>query len=51
MVIGIPLRLCHGPYSIIHTKDIKNIISLVAKIIENIDEEVYKNISEYVGGI
>ncbi|WP_326513356.1 aminopeptidase [Clostridium intestinale] len=51
MVIGIPLRLCHGPYSIVHTKDIKNTISLVVKIIENIDEEVYKNISEHIGGI
>lgn len=49
-VIGIPLRLCHGPYSMMHMDDANHTITLIAHILDAMNDEIYADINNYIGG-
>lgn len=49
-VIGIPLRLCHGPYSILNWKDVHHAIAFIGHIVNSMNEEIYENVMNYIGG-
>ena len=48
IVLGIPLRYCHGSYSMTDLRDVKGLINLILFIIKGFTNEEYKNISSYV---
>lgn len=48
IVLGIPLRYCHGSYSMTDLRDVENLIELIIKIIETLDEEKYEEIIRFV---
>lgn len=41
MVLGIPLRMCHGSYSLLHEKDMKELISFIITFIQTITKDDY----------
>lgn len=40
MVLGIPLRYCHGSYSMVHSDDLENLIHLTLELIKMSGEEL-----------
>lgn len=49
-VIGIPLRFCHGPYSILHGSDVDHTITYLGCIIDSLNKEIYANVMNFIGG-
>ncbi|MSS01202.1 aminopeptidase [Floccifex porci] len=47
LVIGIPLRYCHGSYSMVHEKDLKAALDLVCLLAEKIGNEQYSYFIDY----
>lgn len=50
LVLGIPLRYCHGSYSLVHEDDVEYAISLIVEMIKAIDDNVYKRFIDFLGG-
>lgn len=51
IVIGIPLRYCHGAYSIVHEDDLENCITLLVELTKALHKETYKKFIDFQGGI
>lgn len=51
LVIGIPLRYCHGPVSIASLKDIEDTVSLVCALAKALTKEKYDQFLQFTGGI
>lgn len=49
-VIGIPLRFCHGPYSMLHKDDVKHTITFIGEILTAMNDEIYANVMNFIGG-
>lgn len=49
-VIGIPLRFCHGPYSMLHKNDVTHTITFLKEIISSMNDEIYADVMNYIGG-
>lgn len=49
LVLGIPLRYCHGSYSMVHSHDLDCLIDLVCEI-SQIKYSEYKNMIDFLGG-
>lgn len=47
VVLGIPLRYCHGSYSLAHQKDIDGLIELIVKLITTLDSKTYEQIRTF----
>lgn len=47
VVLGIPLRYCHGSYSMCHQKDVDGLIQMITKIIETLDLQAYKQLRKF----
>ncbi len=50
LVLGIPLRYCHGSYSFVHDDDLENLIKLVNHLIERLTYQNYENFIDFLGG-
>lgn len=48
IVLGIPLRYCHGSYSMADLRDVENLIELIIKIIETLDKEKYEEMISFI---
>lgn len=48
VVLGIPLRYCHGSYSMTDLRDVDGLIDLIINIIKSFNKEEYINISSYL---
>ena len=46
MVLGIPLRYCHGSYSMVHSDDLENLIRLTVEL-SKINRMDYKTIINF----
>ncbi|MFV0393171.1 MAG: aminopeptidase [Coprobacillaceae bacterium] len=44
IVLGIPLRYCHGSYSMCHQKDVDGLITVIKKLIATLNIETYKQL-------
>lgn len=49
LVLGIPLRYCHGSYSMVHSDDLNNMVNLVCEL-SQMKYKDYKNIKDFFGG-
>ncbi len=47
IVLGIPLRYCHGSYSMTDLRDVEGLINLIIYVIKAFTKEEYSNISSY----
>lgn len=47
IVLGIPLRYCHGSYSMTDLRDVEGLIELIINIIKTLNKESYKEIKNY----
>ncbi|GAA0742464.1 aminopeptidase [Clostridium oceanicum] len=47
IVLGIPLRYCHGSYSMTDLRDVEEVINLILNIIKSFTKEKYNNISNF----
>lgn len=50
LVLGIPLRYCHGAYSMVHSDDLENMVKLVCEL-SQIKYKDYENMKDFLGGI
>lgn len=50
LVLGIPLRYCHGSYSMVHSDDLDNLIDLVCEL-SQMKYKDYANMKDFLGGI
>lgn len=50
LVLGIPLRYCHGSYSFVHSDDLENLTQLVNHLIQRLTYEDYRNFINFIGG-
>lgn len=50
LVLGIPLRYCHGSYSFVHGDDLENLIQLVNHLIQRLTYKDYCNFIDFMGG-
>jgi len=50
LVLGIPLRYCHGSYSMVHSHDLDSLIDLVCGLSQMKYKE-YTNMNDFLGGI
>ncbi|MEG0360789.1 MAG: aminopeptidase [Longicatena sp.] len=50
LVIGIPLRYCHGSYSLVHQDDLEHTIQLVKHLATDLTTEKYKSFIDFNGG-
>ncbi|MGX8833037.1 aminopeptidase [Amedibacillus sp. YH-ame6] len=50
MVLGIPLRMCHGAYSLAHKDDINGVIEFILKFVQTIEKEDYISFINFTGG-
>lgn len=50
LVLGIPLRYCHGSYSFVHSDDLENLIQLVNHLILRLTYKDYCDFIDYIGG-
>lgn len=50
LVLGIPLRYCHGSYSMVHSDDLENLINLVYELSYGLTLENYKKFVDFLGG-
>lgn len=48
IVLGIPLRYCHGSYSMTDIRDVENLIELIINIIKTLNTEKYENIIKFM---
>lgn len=48
IVLGIPLRYCHGSYSMTDLRDVEGLVELIINIIKTLDREKYEVISSYL---
>lgn len=48
IVLGIPLRYCHGSYSMTDIRDIENLIDLIMQIIKTLNKERYEQIIKFI---
>lgn len=48
IVLGIPLRYCHGSYSMTDLRDIKGLIELIINIIRTLNKDKYKEIQRFM---
>lgn len=48
IVLGIPLRYCHGSYSMTDLRDIDELVELIVNIIKELNVEKYEVISSYL---
>ncbi|MEG0686944.1 MAG: aminopeptidase [Clostridium sp.] len=48
IVLGIPLRYCHGSYSMTDLRDVDGLINLIINIIKSFNKQEYTNISRYL---
>lgn len=48
IVLGIPLRYCHGSYSMTDLRDVEGLIELIIHIIKSLNKEKYEVISSYL---
>lgn len=51
IVIGIPLRYCHGAYSLAHREDLEHAIALVVELALAIDKTCYEKFIDFQGGM
>ena len=49
MVLGIPLRYCHGAYSMVHADDLDHLVELLVHLLQS-DAKEYRNMTDYLGG-
>lgn len=49
-VIGIPLRFCHGPYSILHASDVDHTITYIGHILTSLNKDQYESVMNFTGG-
>lgn len=47
IVLGIPLRYCHGSYSMVNMKDVEGLINFIIEIIKDIDSNKLKEIKNW----
>lgn len=47
MVLGIPLRYCHGSYSLVHRDDLESTINLVVSLVKELNEEYIKEFKTF----
>lgn len=47
LVLGIPLRYCHGSYSMVHSNDLQHLIQLICKLIQ-IDNSQYQAMTTFI---
>ncbi|MGM9912057.1 aminopeptidase [Floccifex sp.] len=50
LVLGIPLRYCHGSYSFVHSDDLDNLIQLVKNLALDLTYEKYFSFIDFLGG-
>lgn len=50
LVLGIPLRYCHGAYSIVHRDDLENLIKLVCELCYRLKRNNYEKFIDFLGG-
>ncbi|MBA5851198.1 aminopeptidase [Clostridium sp. cel8] len=50
LVLGIPLRYCHGPYSLVHRYDLENLIKLVCELCYCLKRQDYNKFVNFLGG-
>ncbi|WP_300280342.1 M20/M25/M40 family metallo-hydrolase [Peptacetobacter sp.] len=48
IVLGVPLRYCHGNYSMVNMKDVESLIKFIVEIIKDLDTDKLKDIKKYV---
>ena len=48
IVLGIPLRYCHGSYSMTDIRDTENLIELIMQIIKTLNKEKYDNLISFI---
>lgn len=50
IVIGIPLRCCHGAWSLVHAEDIDHTVELVVELATTIRKKEYESFIDFQGG-
>lgn len=50
LVLGIPLRYCHGAYSFVHSDDLENLIKLVHELCYRLKRKDYDKFIDFLGG-
>ena len=50
LVLGIPLRYCHGSYSFVHSDDLESLTQLVNCLIDHLTYQDYQNFINFIGG-
>ena len=50
LVLGIPLRYCHGSYSFVHSDDLENLTKLVNHLIQRLTYDDYKKFINFIEG-
>lgn len=50
VVLGIPLRYCHGAWSLVHEDDLEQCISLVVELVRVLRRETYEEFINFQGG-
>lgn len=50
MVVGIPLRYCHGSVSYVHKTDLDAAVRLVCALSKNLTKEKFKEFTSFIGG-
>lgn len=48
IVLGIPLRYCHGTYSMVDLDDVESLIQLILVVIESFNKSEYCKVSSYI---
>lgn len=51
LVLGIPLRYCHGSYSFVHSDDLENLTRLVTLLAKELTRYEYEKFIDYTGGL
>lgn len=50
LVLGIPLRYCHGSYSFVHSDDLEGLIQLVVCLVQRLTYKDYQRFIDFIGG-
>ena len=48
IVLGVPLRYCHGNYSMVDMRDVEEVINLCTAVINDMNMEKYNNILKFI---
>ncbi|MDV4150366.1 aminopeptidase [Clostridium sp. AL.422] len=48
IVLGIPLRYCHGSYSMTDLRDVEGLIKLIINIIKSLNKDKYEDVARYL---